>query len=110
SKPTSLHPGAPVPPKSAAVTASVEADRSAGAASTLFIDGAWLPAADRATFDATSPASGALIGALSEGGRDDARRAVEAAAAAAPAWGRTSPFERAAALERIAATIERRRD
>ena len=99
-----------MPPKSAAVTASVEADRSAGAASTLFIDGAWLPAAGGATFDATSPASGALIGALSEGGREDARRAVEAAAAAAPAWGRTSPFERAAALERIAATIERRRD
>jgi succinate-semialdehyde dehydrogenase/glutarate-semialdehyde dehydrogenase len=98
-----------VPPKPAAAI-----DRSAGAApaapSTLFIGGAWSPAADGATFEATSPASGALIGTLAEGGRGDASRAIETAAAAAPAWGRTSPFERAAVLERIAAAIETRRD
>ena len=79
-------------------------------ASTLFIDGAWLPAVDRAAFESTSPASGAVIGHISEGGRSDAGRAMDAAAAAAPAWGRTSPFERAAALERIAAAIEARKD
>jgi acyl-CoA reductase-like NAD-dependent aldehyde dehydrogenase len=99
-----------VPPKSAAAAEPSAADHSAGAASTLFIDGAWLPAADAGTFEANSPASGAGIGALAEGGRADASRAIEAAARAAPAWGRTSPFERAAALERIAATIEARRD
>jgi len=79
-------------------------------ASTLFIDGAWLPAVDGAAFESTSPASGAVIGHISEGGRSDAGRAIEAAAAAAAAWGRTSPFERAAALERIAAAIEARKD
>jgi len=79
-------------------------------ASTLFIDGAWLPAVDGAAFESTSPASGAVIGHISEGGRSDAGRAMDAAAAAAPAWGRTSPFERAAALERIAAAIEARKD
>src|SRR5207245_2823077 len=50
------------------------------------------------------------IGALAAGGRGDATLAIEAASRVAAAWGRTSPFERAAALERIAATIERRRD
>jgi acyl-CoA reductase-like NAD-dependent aldehyde dehydrogenase len=99
-----------VPPKSATAAVPVAADRPATAASTLFIDGAWLPAADGGTFEATSPASGAVIGRLAQGGRADASRAIEAAAAAAAAWGRTSPFDRAAALERVAATIEARRD
>jgi succinate-semialdehyde dehydrogenase/glutarate-semialdehyde dehydrogenase len=99
-----------VPPKSAAATASAAADRSSGAASSLYIGGAWRGAGGGATFDATSPASGAVIGVLAEGGRADASQAIAAAAAAAPAWGRTSPFERAAALERIAATMEERRD
>jgi succinate-semialdehyde dehydrogenase/glutarate-semialdehyde dehydrogenase len=90
-----------------ATTASTS---TAEVARTLFIDGAWEPASDGAAFEATSPASGAVIGRLADGGRVDARRAVQAAAKAAPAWGRTSPFERAAALERIAASIEARRD
>jgi succinate-semialdehyde dehydrogenase/glutarate-semialdehyde dehydrogenase len=77
---------------------------------TLFIGGAWAPAQSGATFEATSPSTGAVIGLLAEGDRADAGRAIEAAAAAAPGWGRTSPFERAAALERVAATIEARKD
>ena len=79
-------------------------------ARTIYVNGAWAPAASHATFEASSPASGAVIGLAADGGRPDASRAIEAAAAAAPAWGRTSPFERAAAFERIAATIEARRD
>ena len=98
-----------MPPKSVAATASAAADRPDGA-TTLFIDGAWRSAASGAKFEATSPASGDVIGALSEGTRADAGLAIEAAAGAAPAWGRTSPFERAAALERIAAIIDARRD
>ena len=76
----------------------------------LFIDGRWQPADDGATFEATNPATGAAIGHLARGTRADANRAIEAAHRAAPAWGRTSPFERAAVLERIAATIEARKD
>ena len=79
-------------------------------ASTLHVDGSWGPALGGVTFEATNPATGHAIGILSEGGRPDASRAIEAAARAARTWGRTSPFERAAALERIAATIEGRRD
>ena len=92
--------------------AAVHADATAATphATTLFIDGRWGPAASGESFEATSPATGARIGTLASGGREDARRAIEAAHAAARAWGRTSPFERAAALERIARAVEARKD
>jgi acyl-CoA reductase-like NAD-dependent aldehyde dehydrogenase len=98
-----------VPTTSAAVPADPR-PLSASVAETLFIDGSWQPAASGETFEATNPATGARIGTLSKGGRDDARRAIDAAHRAAPAWGRTSPFERAKVLERIAAEIERRKN
>jgi succinate-semialdehyde dehydrogenase/glutarate-semialdehyde dehydrogenase len=93
----------------AATTVAAEPARP-GAAHTLYIGGSWGPAAGGSSFESTNPATGSSIGAISEGGRVDASRAIESAAGAAPAWGRTSPFERAAILERIAATIESRRD
>jgi acyl-CoA reductase-like NAD-dependent aldehyde dehydrogenase len=95
-------------PSKAATT--VAAPARASAAHTLFIGGSWEPAAGGSSFVSTNPATGRPIGAISEGGRADASRAIAAAARAAASWGRTSPFERAAILERIAATIESRRD
>ncbi len=91
-------------------TANPANDTPAPVARTLFTDGAWRPAATGSTFEATNPATGRVIGSVSSGSRADATRAIEAASRAAPAWGRTSPFERAAALERIAASIANRRD
>jgi len=76
----------------------------------LFLAGAWADATNAGFFEATNPATGEVIGNVALGTREDAARAIEAAHRAAPAWGRTTPFERAAALERIAANIERRRD
>jgi acyl-CoA reductase-like NAD-dependent aldehyde dehydrogenase len=99
-----------VPAKSPVRANALGSSRADDQPRTVFIDGAWSPAAGGGAFEATSPASGAVIGRLSEGGRQDARRAIAAAEAAAPAWGRTSPFERAAVLERIAATIDARRE
>ncbi|HXI45150.1 MAG TPA: aldehyde dehydrogenase family protein [Candidatus Acidoferrales bacterium] len=87
-------------------TASDRAIRSAG----LFIDGQWGDALGGGTFEAVNPATGALLGHVALGARRDAQLAIAAATRAAPAWGRTSPFERAAALERIGDAIERRRD
>ena len=94
------------------MVASARASASAQSASapTLYIDGRWVDAAARGTFEGTNPATGAVVGTLSEGGRADAQRAIEAAAGAAPGWGRKSPFERAAALTRAADAIETRRD
>jgi acyl-CoA reductase-like NAD-dependent aldehyde dehydrogenase len=88
------------------VTAQPATARPAG----LHVDGRWTDAADGATFEARSPATGEVVGLVARGGREDARRAIAAAAAAQPAWGRRSAFERAAALERVAAVIESRRD
>jgi len=99
-----------VPSRPAASATTVLAARPASAPSTLYVDGSWAAAEGGATFEATSPATGVVIGRLAAGGRTDAERAVAAAARAAPRWGRTSPFERAAALERIATVIEARRD
>ena len=76
----------------------------------MFIGGAWVDAADGATFDATSPSTGAVIGSVPEGSRADAQRAIDAANAAAPAWAGLSAFDRAAAMRRIASVIDERRD
>ncbi len=109
-----------MPSKSTAVPRDATATRAASRgpaapaspapAASLYLGDRWRNAASGETFEATNPATGARIGTLSMGRREDARRAIDAAAEAAPAWGRTSPFERAAALERIAASIEARRD
>ncbi|HEY4228265.1 MAG TPA: aldehyde dehydrogenase family protein [Candidatus Limnocylindrales bacterium] len=96
-------------PSKTAVRATASAV-PATAARTLFIDGEWRSARAGGTFEATNPATGRVIGTLAKGGRDDTTLAIAAASRAAGAWGRTSPFERAATLERIAATIQGRRD
>jgi acyl-CoA reductase-like NAD-dependent aldehyde dehydrogenase len=96
-------------PSKPAVQATATA-QPATVARTLFIDGKWLAARDGGTFEAVNPATDQIIGTLAAGSRADATLAIEAASRAARTWGRTSPFERAAALERIAAVIERRRD
>jgi acyl-CoA reductase-like NAD-dependent aldehyde dehydrogenase len=74
----------------------------------MFIAGAWATAAE--TFEATSPATGEVIGVIQKGGREDAQRAIASANEAAPAWARMSPFERAAVLNRVADEVEKRRD
>jgi succinate-semialdehyde dehydrogenase/glutarate-semialdehyde dehydrogenase len=76
----------------------------------LFIDGAWVDAEEGAVFDAVSPSTGEVVGAVAEGTRADAGRAIEAANRAWPAWAALSAFERAAAMERVAEVIDERRD
>jgi acyl-CoA reductase-like NAD-dependent aldehyde dehydrogenase len=76
----------------------------------MWIGGAWTDASDDATFEATSPSTGAVIGTVPEGTREDAQRAIMAARDAAPAWGRLSPFDRAAAMRRVADAIDARRE
>jgi acyl-CoA reductase-like NAD-dependent aldehyde dehydrogenase len=74
----------------------------------MFIAGAWATAAE--TFEATSPATGEVIGVVQKGGREDAQRAIASANEAAPAWARVSPFTRATYLNRIADEVEKRRE
>jgi succinate-semialdehyde dehydrogenase/glutarate-semialdehyde dehydrogenase len=76
----------------------------------MYVAGAWVESESGARIDATSPATGEAIGSVPEGTRDDAQRAIAAANAAAREWAGRSAFERAAAMERVAAIIDERRD
>jgi acyl-CoA reductase-like NAD-dependent aldehyde dehydrogenase len=76
----------------------------------MLIDGAWVAARSGATFTAESPATGEPIGDVPAGDREDARRAIAAANRAADAWARTTAFERAAVMHRVADALEERRD
>jgi succinate-semialdehyde dehydrogenase/glutarate-semialdehyde dehydrogenase len=76
----------------------------------MFVAGEWIGAASGDTFVAESPATGEAIGDVPDGDREDARRAIDAANNAADGWARTTAFERAAAMHRVADAIEERRD
>jgi len=60
----------------------------------LLIGGTWTDAASGSTFVRTDPFTGAPVTEAAAAGREDARRAVEAAHAAFPAWSATPPGER----------------
>ena len=76
----------------------------------MLIGGEWVPSESGAVFDATSPSTGEVLGSVPEGTRVDAQRAIDAASAAWSKWAAASPFDRAAAMERVAAIIGERRD
>jgi len=76
----------------------------------MLIAGAWVAARSGQTFTAESPATGEAIGEVPQGDREDARRAIDAANRAADGWARTTAFERAALMHRVADAIEERRD
>ena len=76
----------------------------------MFVDGEWCGAASGATAMATSPATGAAIGTVPAGDREDAQRAIAAAARAFDAWSRLTAFERAAKMHAVGDAIEARRE
>jgi succinate-semialdehyde dehydrogenase/glutarate-semialdehyde dehydrogenase len=79
-------------------------------ASEHFLAGDWFPSLTGETFTADSPATGEAIGEVARGSREDAQRAIAAANDAATGWARTTAFERAAFMHRIADEVERRRE
>ncbi|HEY1591238.1 MAG TPA: aldehyde dehydrogenase family protein, partial [Solirubrobacteraceae bacterium] len=81
-----------------------------GSAQQMFVDGDWRPSSSGETFEATSPATGELIGTVPLGDRDDARGAIAAARNAADGWARLTAFERAAKMTAVGDLIESRRD
>lgn len=66
----------------------------------LFIDGAWSDAASGARMDVLNPATEHVLASIADGGREDARRAIEVAAATQQTWGGTAPRERSEILRR----------
>jgi acyl-CoA reductase-like NAD-dependent aldehyde dehydrogenase len=75
-----------------------------------FIAGDWVDAADGATFDDLNPYTGEVVASVAAGGREDARRAVEAAADAFPAWSQSPPAVRQQVFLKAADILERRND
>jgi aldehyde dehydrogenase (NAD+) len=67
----------------------------------LYINGAFVPAHGTEVFTIVNPSTGAVLGHATLADREDTRRAVAAAAAAFPAFSRTSKAERSAMLTRL---------
>ncbi len=74
------------------------------------IGGAWLEAENGNTWELVDPATEEVVQQVPFGGEADARAAVDAAAAAFPAWSRTNPYKRAEVLRGAAAWIMERLD
>src|SRR5947208_7214287 len=75
-----------------------------------FIGGEWSDASAGATFEDRDPFTGDVVANVPAGTRDDARRAIEAAAAAFPEWSQSLPAQRQAIFLKAADVLESRRD
>ena len=67
-----------------------------------WIGGAWTPPVRGQYFENPTPVTGEVFCEIARGTAEDVEAALDAAHAAAPAWGRTSPADRAQVLLRIA--------
>jgi succinate-semialdehyde dehydrogenase / glutarate-semialdehyde dehydrogenase len=65
-----------------------------------YVAGRWIGAESGATLEVTNPATGEVIGTVPRGSAAEARRAIEAAAGAFPAWAHRTAKDRAAILRR----------
>ena len=74
-----------------------------------YIDGAWAAADSGATFPVHDPATGEVLAEVPRMGAAETRRAIEAAAAALPAWRARPAQERAAYLRAFSDLILRHR-
>jgi acyl-CoA reductase-like NAD-dependent aldehyde dehydrogenase len=75
-----------------------------------FIGGEWVPAASGETFEDRDPFTGDVVATVPAGGAEDARRAIEAAAAAFEAWAATPPAVRQRIFLKAADVLESRHD
>lgn len=74
------------------------------------INGEWTNALQGGTWDLVNPATEAVIMQIPFGNADDAQAALDAAAAAFPAWSQLTPYQRAEYLMRAAAWLRDRVD
>ncbi len=71
-----------------------------------WIGGQWVPPVKGEYFENVTPVTGQVFTEVARGTEEDIELALDAAHAAAPAWGKTSPAERAVILNKIADRIE----
>src|ERR687888_226771 len=72
----------------------------------MFIAGESVDSATGETYEVRNPASGEAVDTAPRGGAEDARRAIDAAAAAFDEWSPTSAEERAKLLFKAAELVE----
>ena len=75
-----------------------------------FMAGEWVGAEGGGTFDDLDPFTGDIVARVPAGGREDARRAIEAAAAAFAEWSQTPPAQRQGVFLKAADLLESRGD
>ena len=76
----------------------------------MYINGEWVEALDGEKYNDDNPYTGEVFARVSAGKRADARRAIDAADAAFPAWSHTLPAERQALFLKAADILEKKRD
>jgi acyl-CoA reductase-like NAD-dependent aldehyde dehydrogenase len=76
----------------------------------MYIGGKWVDATSGETFDDYNPYTGDVFARVAKGKRADATRALEAAAAAFPAWAATPPGARQKMFLKAAEIFEKRQD
>jgi acyl-CoA reductase-like NAD-dependent aldehyde dehydrogenase len=75
-----------------------------------YIGGEWVDAHGGETFDDLDPFTGDVVARVAAGGKEDAKRAIDAAAEAFPAWSQTPPGERQRIFLKAADVLEGRGD
>ena len=76
----------------------------------MYINGEWVGALDNEVYDDLNPYTGEVFARVPSGKRADAKRAIDAAVAAFPAWSHTLPVERQALFLKAADILEKKRD
>ena len=74
----------------------------------MYIDGNWATA--DGVLEVTNPANGEVISSVPDGGREDAARAIEAAAKAFPSWSGLTAYQRSEYLYRAHKIMMERRE
>jgi aldehyde dehydrogenase (NAD+) len=72
----------------------------------LYINGQWKDASDGATIKVYNPSDGELLSEIADATNNDVDDAIAAAREAFKTWGKTTPTERAAVLNKIADIID----
>ena len=76
----------------------------------MYIDGEWARSLNRDTFEVRNPYNNSLYALVQDGGREDAKTAVDAAYSAKGMWEETSPAERADYLYRLYDVMATKKD
>jgi aldehyde dehydrogenase (NAD+) len=76
----------------------------------MYANGEWVGALDSEVYDDLNPYTGEVFARVPSGKRADARRAIDAAVAAFPAWSHTLPVERQLLFLKAADILEKKRD